>query len=449
MSSRTPQSSTSFGPFQCRRRSIPRRQFLRGASVLLGLPLLEAMTPALSRRARSSEAPRKPRRLLAICNNLGILPGGFFPTRAGSDYSLSPYLKGLRDYRDDFTVLSGVSHPSVDGSHASDVCFLTAAPHPGSGSFRNSISLDQFLADRIGHLTRFPSLTLGVNVDRGIRSLSWTGSGVLIPCQEKASSVYRQMFLQGSEKEIEHQIRKLQLGESILDAVADQARSLRRRVGPLDGDRLDQYLTGVRELERRMTLSREWERRPKPRTSAPMPLDPTNPRAYMEKVRLMYEMARLAFETDSTRAVTLMLDGVNSPTIDVEGTAITDGYHNLSHHGKSDNKLAQLKAIDEWHMKLLGELFGKLKSAREGDGPLLDRTLILYGSNLGDANTHATQNMPVLLAGGGFRHGQHLAFNTQKNYPLPNLFVSLVQRMGVDTDRFASSTGSMRGLEFA
>ena len=178
-----------------------------------------------------------------------------------------------------------------------------------------------------------------------------------------------------------------------------------------------------------------------------MPLDPTNPRAYMEKVRLMYEMARLAFETDSTRAVTLMLDGVNSPTIDVEGTAITDGYHNLSHHGKSENKLAQLKAIDEWHIKLLAELFSKLKSAREGGNPLLDRTLVLYGSNLGDANTHATNNMPILLAGGGFKHGQHLAFDTQNNYPLPNLFVSLMQRMNIDADKFASSTGTMRGLE--
>jgi len=415
---------------------------------MLGLPLLEAMTPALSRVARASEATAQtPRRLLAICNNLGVLPGGFFPAQSGRDYSLSPYLEGLRDHRDDFTVLSGVSHPSVDGSHASDVCFLTAAPHPGSGGFRNTVSLDQFIADRIGHLTRFPSLTLGVNVERGRRSLSWTGAGVLIPCQQKAANVYKQMFLQGTEKEIESQVRKLQLGESIMDAVADQARALRRQVGPRDGDRLDQYLTGVRELERRMAKSREWERRPKPKTSAPMPLDPANPRAYMEKVRLMYEMARLAFEVDSTRAVTLMLDGVNSPTIDVEGTAITDGYHNLSHHGKSENKLAQLKAIDEWHMKLLAELFSKLKSAREGGDPLLDRTLVLYGSNLGDANTHATKNMPVLLAGGGFKHGQHLGFDTQNNYPLPNLFVSLMQRMGVEVDSFASSTGTMRGLE--
>jgi len=445
-------TSASFGPSFCRRRSIPRRQFLRGAGVVLGLPLLDAMTPAFTRAAKASEAETEnstPRRVLAICNNLGVLSSGFFPAQSGRDYSLSPYLKELRDHRDDFTVVSGVSHPNVDGSHASDVCFLTAASHPGNGGFRNSVSLDQFIADRLGHLTRFPSMTLGVNVERGQRSLSWTGAGVLVPCQEKAANVYKKMFLQGTEKEIENQVRKLKLGASIMDAVAEQARELRRQVGPRDGDRLDQYLTGVRELERRMAMSREWERRPKPKTSAPAPLDPEDPRAYMEKVRLMYDMARLAFETDSTRAITLMLDGVNSPTIDVEGIQITDGYHNLSHHGKSEKKLAQLKVIDEWHMKLLAELFSKLSSAREDGEPLLDRTMVLYGSNLGDANTHETKNMPVLLAGGGFKHGQHLAFDTKNNYPLPNLFVSMLQRMGIEADEFASSTGTMRGVEMA
>ncbi len=167
----------------------------------------------------------------------------------------------------------------------------------------------------------------------------------------------------------------------------------------------------------------------------------------MEKVQLMYDMARLAFETDSTRSISLLLDSVNSPAIDIDGVKITDGYHNLSHHGKSETKLAQLKAIDEWHMKLLAKLFGELKATREDGETLLDRTMILYGSNLGNANTHVTTNLPTLFAGGGFRHGQHLGFDTDRNYPLPNLFVSMLQRMGLETDKFASATGTMRGLE--
>jgi len=312
-----------------------------------------------------------------------------------------------------------------------------------------AISLDQYISERIGHLTRFPSLTLGVNVLQGQRSLSWTGSGVLIPCEEKAAEVFARMFLQGTKAETDAQIHRLEMGQSILDAVAGQAKHLQQTVGARDRDRLDQYFTSVRDLEQRMQMSREWENKPKPKVSAPMPLDPASPKAYMDKVKLMYDMARLAFETDSTRSISLLLDSVNSPAIEFGDIKTTDGYHNLSHHGKSKEKLAQLKTIDEWHMKLLAELFSELKSVKEDGEPLLDRTMILYGSNLGNANTHVTSNLPTIFAGGGFTHGQHLVFNTEHNYPLPNLFVSMLQRLGLETDRFASATGTMKGLELA
>src|SRR5580765_4190907 len=432
--------------------SISRRKFLRGAGILLSLPMLEAMTPAFAavKKLSATATPGgKPRRFFGICNNLGLLPDQFFPRKGGRDYELSPYLEVLKEHRNDFTVFSGVSHPDVDGGHPADNCFLSAAPHPGSAGFRNTISLDQYIGERIGHLSRFPSLTLGVNVQQGARSLSWTGSGVLIPCEEKASEVFTRMFLQGTKAETEQQVRKLEMGQSILDAIASQAKDLQRNVGARDRDRLDQYFTSVRELEQRMQMSREWERKPKPKVSAPVPLDPASPKAYMEKVSLMYDMARLAFETDSTRSVSLLLDSVNSPAIEFGDTKTSDGYHNLSHHGKSNEKLAQLKTIDEWHMKLLADLFAQLKDVREEGEPLLDRTMILYGSNLGNANTHVTTNMPTLFAGGGFRHGQHIAFDMQHNYPLPNLFISMLQRMGLETDRFATATGTMRGLELA
>jgi hypothetical protein len=244
-------------------------------------------------------------------------------------------------------------------------------------------------------------------------------------------------------------MRRLELGQSIMDAVAGQARSLQRDLGARDRERLDQYFTGVRELEERLGAAHEWEQKPKPQVAVTAPQDPASPREYMDKVRMMYDMARLAFETDSTRLITLMLDSVNSPTIEVEGAEITDGYHNLSHHGKSDKKLAQLENIDREHMRLLDRLFSGLRTTQEDGETLLDRTMVLYGSNLGDANTHVTTNLPVLIAGGGFRHGQHLAFDRERNYPLPNLFVSMLQRMGIEAERFASSTGTFRGLETA
>ncbi len=229
--------------------------------------------------------------------------------------------------------------------------------------------------------------------------------------------------------------------------VSEQARELQRNVGARDRARLDQYYSGVRDLEHRLQESRGWANRPKPRVKASPPIDPASPAQYMAKVQIMYDLARLAFETDSTRAITLMLNSVGTPVVQIAGATITDSYHNLSHHGMAEEKLTQLKVIDEWQMRLLAGLFKGLKSAREDGATLLDRTMVLYGSNLGDANAHSTTNLPTLLAGGGFRHGQHLAFDRGRNYPLPNLFVSMLQRMGIEETSFGSSTGTMRGLE--
>jgi hypothetical protein len=436
----------SRAPFIATRPALSRRRFLQGTGVAMSLPFLDAMLP---RTVRAATAARDatPRRMFGICNNLGLRPDLFFPTSAGRDYELSPLLKLLEAHRDDFTVISGVSHPNVDGGHPSDIAFLTAAPHPASSSFRNTISLDQFIAERIGTLTRFPSLTLSVN--GAARGLSWTGAGVAIPPEERAVDVFNQLFLQGTPEQIEAQVHKLDTGRSILDTVAEQAKALQRDVGVRDRSRLEQYFTSVRDLENRLQESREWERKPKPVVTVAAPAEIGNAAQYMDKVKAMYDLTRLAFETDSTRAVTLMLNSVATPVITLPGETITDSYHNLSHHGKTDEKLGQLKVLDEWHMKLLAKLFGELKAVREDDETLLDRTMILYGSNLGDANAHSTTNLPTLFAGGGFRHGQHLAFDHAQNYPLPNLFVSMLQRMGLEEDKFASATGTMRGLEMA
>jgi BMFP domain-containing protein YqiC len=385
--------------FASLRQKISRRRFLRGAGVTIALPFLESMHSPFVRAAVESA----PRRMFCICNNLGVLPEPFFPKDAGREYTLSPYLKLLQDHRADFTVLSGVSHPFVDGGHPSDISFLTAAPHPASSSFRNSISLDQLVAEHIGTLTRFPSLTLAVN---GGRSLSWTRTGVAIPPEDQASRVFNQLFLQGSPAEIEAQIREIDAGRSVLDVVADQANDLQRNVGARDRSRLDQYFSSVRDLEHRLQESRGWANKPKPTVKASPPIDPASPAQYMAKVKNMYDLAQLAFETDSTRAVTLMLNSVGTPVVQIAGETITDSYHNLSHHGLAQEKLTQLKVIDEWQMKLLAELFAGLKSVKETDGTLLDRTMVLYGTNLGDANAHSTTNLPTLFAGGGFRHGQ-------------------------------------------
>jgi hypothetical protein len=436
-------------PFITTRRAMSRRHFLRNAGIALSLPFLDAMLPPFARAAVSGSPltpGAKPRRMFGICNNLGLRPDLFFPKDTGVSYTPSPLLGLLQDHRSDFTVFSGVSHPNVDGGHPSDISFLTAAPHPASSSFRNTISLDQLVAERIGILTRFPSLTLAVN--GGGRALSWTGTGVAIPPEQSAAAVFNQLFLQGTPEQVQAQIRRLDTGRSILDVVGGQAKDLQRNLGERDRSRLEQYFTSVRDLEHRLQESKGWESRPKPVVSVAAPSDPANAAQYMAKIKSMYDLAKLAFETDSTRAVTLMLNSVGTPVITDTGETLTDSYHNLSHHGKADEKLVQLKVIDEGHMKLLAGLFAELKSVREDEETLLDRTMILYGSNLGDANAHSTVHLPTLFAGGGFRHGQHLALDPARGiYPLPNLFVSMLQRMGFEDQKFASSTGVMRGLD--
>ena len=435
-------------PYVATREAMDRRHFLRSAGVALSLPFLNSMLRPFARAAEASPlgTSEAPRRMFGICNNLGLLHENFFPTGAGRDYVASPYLKLLDAHRKDFTVFTGVSHPNVDSGHPADVCFLTAAPHPGGGGFRNTISLDQLIAERVGTLTRFPSLTLAVN--SRARSLSFTGTGVAIPPQDKAAEVYQQLFFQGTEAQIAAQITELDNGRSILDAVAAQARDLQKNLGSEDRDRVEQYFTSVRDLENRLQASKGWERKPRPVVSAPAPVDPQTPAQYMEKVKVMYDLAMLAFQTDSTRSITLMLDSVSTPVVEgIPGVAITDTYHNLSHHGKDEDKLGQLKALDLGHMKLLDRLYSNFKGVAENGGNLLDRTMVLYGSNFGDANQHVNVNMPIVFAGGGFKHGQHLVFDKDRNYPLPNLFVSMLHRLGMEQDRFASSTGSMRGLD--
>jgi hypothetical protein len=325
------------------------------------------------------------------------------------------------------------------------MCFLTGAPHPGSSSFRNTVSVDQKVAERIGTLTRFPSISLGVNTRS--RSLSWTDRGVAIPPQEKAAEVFAQLFLQGTPAQVEAQVRKLDSGRSILDSVSAQAQRLQHDASARDRDRIDQYFSSVRDLENRLQVSKGWEYKPKPVINARPLTDPGTPAEYQAKTAVMYRLAQLAFETDSTRTITLFLDSTSSPALEFPGATITEGYHNLSHHSNSPDKLGQLRAIETEQMKLLAKLYSDLKAVPENNETLLDRTMVLYGSNFSDSNTHMTHNLPLIFAGGGFKHGQNLECDTSRNTPLANLFVSIMHRLGIAVDKFSTSTGSLRGLE--
>lgn len=421
---------------------MSRRMFLRGSGVAVALPLLDALRKP--GRAASTAAEEIPRRMVCICSNMGMMPEYFWPADDGLDYAPSEYLSLIDQYRRDYTVISGVSHPDVDGGHHAEISYLTAAPHPAASGFKNSISLDQYAAERIGIRTRIPYLALNVGSENA--TLSWTASGVRIPAERKPSEVFKRLFVQGSASEVEEQVQRLREGRSVLDAVASGALRLERKLGNYDREKVQQYFQSVRELEQRLQKAEVWEREPKPKVDIPPPADIDDQTELIGRTKLMMEMVRLALETDSTRIVSLVIDQNANPKVNLPG--VTEGHHSLTHHGHREDSVTQLKTIETEQLKVFGEFMSGLSGVAEQGERLLDRTMVLYGSNLGNANSHDNRNMPVILAGGGFHHGRHIAFDRSNNYPLPNLFVSMLQRMGIETDTFASSTGTMSGLEF-
>ena len=417
-------TSSSVGPG-----TLSRRTFLRGAGVAIALPLLDCMLP----RGHAGQAA-VPRRLVAVETNMGILPQFFFPDRPGRDYTLTPYLQHLAAVRDQMTVLSGVSHPGVTGGHSAEKCFLTGTPHPERGGFRNWISLDQFAAERMGNQTRFPSLVLAMSNENN-QTLSFTRSGAPIPAERSPNRLFRRLFMQGRPDEIAANVEALRQDRSMLDFVADQSRRLNRSLSPGDRQRMDQYFTSVRELERRLASQEGWEHRPKPRVNAQPPTDIEDQREFVRKTQLMFDVIKLALETDSCRVISLFID--------------TTVIHNITHHGNRPEVLAELRSKEEGQFGALGNFLRSLNGTREEGRTLLDRTMVLYGTCMGSANSHANTNLPVLLAGGGFRHGQHLAFDRTNNYPLTNLFVSMLQRLGIEANEFSTGRGTLRGLEMA
>jgi len=412
---------------------LSRRQFLRAAGVALALPRLDAF-------AAAGEKPR--RRMVCICTPLGLHPPFFFPEKAGKDYALTTYLEVLRDFRDDFTVMSGLAHAGMNPgfAHQASASFLTGAPGAGRPGFRNSISVDQLAAEHIGGLTRFPSLALS-GEGAGI---STTRTGAPVPAATSPARVFARLFLAGKPDEVQGQIRRLEEGRSILDDVSEQAKKLQSGIGSVDRDKLDEYLTSVRELERRLARDETWAKMPKPKVDVPPPTDIPNTADLIGRTKLLFDLTHLALQTDSTRLITIMLAGSTyAPPIQ----GVTLGHHDLSHHGKDPDKLEQLKIVEVETMKTLRDLLGKLKQSQESGASLLDLTTVFLGSNLGDGSSHSVRNLPVLLAGGGFKHGQHLAFDPQSPPPLCNLYVSMLQRLGVEADKFGTSSGTLTGME--
>ena len=386
-----------------------------------------------------------PKRMVCVMTNTGLLPENFWPKETGQEYTPSRYLAHLEPLRGRYSVMHGLSHPDNSGGHVVEKSFLTGARFPSSAVFKNSISVDQLAAESLGHHTRLPFLALGVNGQHdGLLSVS--RDGVFIPPELSPAKVYQRLFTPDTPEESARRMREIGQRVSTLDFVNDKAKRLSRSLGAEDRGRLDQYLTSVRELEQRLEQARVWQQREKPRVIASQPQDIQDNTQDVDRARLMYDMTLLALQSDSTRIITLYL---NPLEVLVKLPGVSDRTHTLTHHGNEPEKLEQLARVEEAGLKNLGHFLAGLAAVNEGGGSLLDDTTVLFGSNMSNGSNHSNVNLPVLLAGGRFKHGRHLQFDLKNNTPLCNVFVSMLQHMGLEHEAFSTSTGTLTGLEMA
>jgi hypothetical protein len=417
-------------------KTLSRRMFLRASGVSIALPLLDAMLP-VGRGAEAKAEAMYPKRMLLIGRPLGLHTPFLFPEKAGKDYEATRYLKPLQDHRADFTVFSGMSHRGYNAGHTADLALLTGVAPEGmrSGDIRNTVSLDQEAASRLGGDTRYASLQLGGG------DLSWNRKGVKLPSESRAPQVFKQLFIDGTPAEVAREIQKIETGQSILDGVRDQAKDLAKTLGPGDKQRLELMLTSIREAEQRLQQDQAWVRKPKPKVGVkPFTEDHVSDGKMLDRERQWFDLVHLALQTDSTRVIALYLWSHNE-RLDLPG--LTLAHHDASHHGQDDSKIKQLALVEEAEMKLFADFLAKMKATDEGGVPLLDRTVVFHASALGNASAHTNDNLPVILAGGGFKHAGHVAFDRKNNKPMSNLFVRMLRQVGIEADRFGSSTGAL------
>lgn len=419
---------------------LDRRRFLTGAGAVVALPFLEAL--AVPKRVKSGDnSAETPMRMVCIGLEYGLYPNDFFPLQTGRHYELPRLLAPLASLKDDFTVFSGLDHPGITGGHQATHSFLSgirsdqAKLHP-----EGNITVDQRAAEFVRARTRFPSMQLGL----GGGGVSWTRNGVEVPPITRLQTLFDALFLETAKSKRKRQAGAFGVHRSILDVVGEDAAALQKRVSRQDLTKLDEYFTSIREVEKRLEQSEAWLDRPKPRADYKLPA--TLPTTFTEEVALFYDLMRLALETDSTRVISMAIHGWAG---DSGLAGVTKGYHDLSHHGRDESKLQQLGMIEQFHTSQLARFLDALKRSQvSDDSSLLDRTMVLMGSGLGNGSSHSNRNLPLLLAGGGFDHGAHKAYPARggRKTPACNLYLSMLQRFGLETEHFGTSTGTLEGL---
>ncbi|MBT5928470.1 MAG: DUF1552 domain-containing protein [Verrucomicrobia bacterium] len=421
---------------------LSRRRFvIRSLSASLTLPWLPSlMADSIGNDAAvqtSKGAGDGARRFVAIGNLLGFQQKSFFPNTIGKDYDSPPLLKPLSANRPQMTIFRGLDH-GIKGGHFAVHTFLSGVLHHQAQDMpEGNVTIDQFIADELGVQTRFPSLTVGS--EGGIHGgcqIAWTRSGVRVPPITGPAELFDKLFVTDSNEIQAKKIRQNRVQGSILDAVLEDANRLSSRVNLEDRDKLDEYFTSVRDVEKRLELRERWTDQPKP--DAPFS-KPTNKNT-VNDLPLLYELMALALQTDSTRVATLEIGGSFLP----QHLGIERSYHSMSHHGNDPDTVANLITLETYQIEQFGKFLTRLSGMIEGDHALLDSTSVLFGSGMGNGHSHTNTDLPVILAGGGYRHGEFRNVKEEKGRKLPlcNLYLDIAQKMGMEVDAFGTSTGT-------
>lgn len=410
-----------------------RRNFLRGAGLGLALPILESLTASQTLASSQLDAPK---RLVCVGVYLGFYQDHFFPTQAGYDYQLSRVLRPLESHRDEITIISGLDHRGRNG-HEGWSAWMT-------GDATGRVSMDQLVAAKLGEQTRFDSLQITCGSPPSQAKLSFTKEGVALPMIGRPSVLYQTLFR--SEDDKARTAYLLNTNHSVLDGLLEEARTLKLQITANDRRKLDEYLASVRDVEKQIQKQQLWLDRPISKVPYALPeFDPVTPDVALECESIMYDLMAIALTTDSTRVLSFLIPGW-SQVFSIEGRKLSAGYHGLSHHGNDASKIAEYDLVGIEHVKRLGRFLEKLKSTQDAnDRPLLDSTLVLYGSGMGDANTHDNTNLPTLVAGGGLKHGQsHKVDRKATNAKLlGDLYLTLMNQFGLNVEQFAGARSNM------
>jgi hypothetical protein len=425
-----------------------RRVFLKSSFATLALPALESVSSAIpAATAKTASTTGAPMRMVCVGNSFGMYPEKFFPKETGSNYQMTHLLSPLEQHRKDLSVFSHLDH-DIKGGHFSVHSFLSGVKMgDAKGMPEGNISIDQRAAEHVGAETRFPSMTIGSEDGlHGGCHMCWTRTGVRVPPIQGPRELFRKLFINIDGKAQQQAADTFELRGSILDAIAEEAKSLERRLSGQDREKLDEYFTSVRDVETNLELDKRWSMVPKPEAPFSIPED----RSLVEDIPVLYDLIAIALKTDSTRVASFEMAGTG---FDTSFFGFTSGYHSLSHHGMKPEKVEKLVEIEYYQIQQLARFFDKLKSIKEPDsnGSLFDKTMILFGSGMGNANSHVNVDLPIMLAGGGLKLGEHKRYPDErsKRVPLCNLYLSMLQHFGVKTEFFGTSTGTIPDLEVA